>query len=136
MLKNSDEVGHNCHIITFDNEENINLAQLSEVEIELKNPDKVPGNVVCDIHKWMDAVILVRDEPYVAISAEDGTFTIANIPAGTWSFQFWHKKGGYLRDLEIEGHKVGRRGEIELTVQDGQTLDLGEMKIPVKELVK
>ncbi len=136
LLKNSDEVGHNCHIITFGNEENINLAQLSEVEVKFNNSDKVPGNVVCDIHKWMDAVILVRDEPYVGISGKDGTFEISNVPAGTWSFQFWHKKGGYLRDLKIEGYEPGRRGEIEITVTDGEVLDLGEMKISIDALNK
>lgn len=136
VLKNSDDVGHNCHIVTFGNEENVNLSQMTEVEVELKNSDKVPGNVVCDIHRWMDAVILVRDEPYAAISAEDGTFTIRNVPAGTWTFQFWHKKGGYLRDLQIEGHQPGRRGEIELTFEDGKTLDLGTMKIEAAKLLK
>jgi plastocyanin len=136
ILRNSDEVGHNCHIITFGNEENVNLAQLSEVEVVLKNADKVPGNVVCDIHKWMDAVILVRDEPCVAISAADGTFAVPDVPAGTWSFQFWHKKAGYLRDLKIEGHEPGRRGEIELTLAEGETIDLGVMELPVESLSK
>lgn len=136
VLKNSDEVGHNCHIITFGNEENVNLSQLSEVAVELKNPDKAPGNVVCDIHKWMDAVILVRDEPYAAISAADGTFSIRNVPPGTWSFQFWHKRGGYLRDLQIGGYEVGRRGEIEVTLEEGKTLDLGTMKISFDKLGK
>lgn len=136
ILRNSDEVGHNCHIITFGNEENVNLAQLSDVEVVLKNADKVPGNVVCDIHKWMDAVILVRDEPCVAISAADGTFTVPDIPAGIWSFQFWHKKAGYLRDMKIEGHEPGRRGEIELTVKEGETVNLGVLEIPVESLNK
>ncbi len=136
ILRNSDEVGHNCHIITFGNEENVNLAQLSDVEVFLKNADKVPGNVVCDIHKWMDAVILVRDEPCVAISAADGTFSVPDIPAGTWSFQFWHKKAGYLRDLKIEGHEPGRRGEIELTLGEAETIDLGVLELPAESLNK
>lgn len=136
ILRNSDEVGHNCHIITFGNEENVNLSAYSEVEVRLRNADKVPGNVVCDIHKWMDAVILVRDEPYAAVTAADGQFTIADVPAGTWKFQFWHKKGGYLRGLKIDGREPGRRGEIELELRDGETLDLGVLKIPVESLNK
>ncbi len=136
LLKNSDEVGHNCHFKSFNNEENINLAQLSEVAVTFKNAAKAPEPVECDIHRWMDAVILVRDEPYVAISAEDGTFSIVNVPAGSWSFQFWHTKTGYLRDLKIEGYEVGRRGEIEVTLEDGKTLDLSEMTIDISKLDK
>ena len=135
-LKNSDDVGHNCHIICFNNEENINLPPKGSVDITLKNAEKTPGNVVCDVHKWMDAVLLVRDEPYAAISKADGTFQIENIPAGTWKFQFWHKKTGYMRKLDVPGQKVGRRGEIEITIKKGETLDLGQMTLPVTAIKK
>lgn len=135
-LKNSDEVGHNCHIQTFGNEENVNLAANSSVDVVLKKAEKVPGPVVCDIHKWMDALILVRDDPYCVISAEDGSFRLENIPAGKWKFQFWHKKKGYLRDLEVNGQKTGRRGEVELAIGNGETLDLGTIQIPATEFSK
>lgn len=135
-LKNSDDVGHNCRIVCMNNEENINLSPNNSVEIKLKNTEKIPGNILCDMHKWMDAVVLVRDEPYVGISADDGKFQIENIPAGTWKFQFWHKKTGYMRDLAIPGHKVGRRGEIEVTIKKGETLDLGKLVFPTKKFKK
>lgn len=134
VLKNSDEAGHNCHIITFQNEKNVNLPPGGKVEIKLENADKAPGNVTCDIHAWMDGVILVRDEPYVAISEADGTFEIRNIPAGTWKFQFWHKKAGYLKDLEVAEYKVDRRGSIEVEIVDGETLDLGKLELPADSL--
>lgn len=133
-LKNSDEAGHNCHIITFKNEQNVNLPPGGTVPVKLKNADKAPGNVTCDIHAWMDGVILVRDEPYVAISAADGTFSIKNIPAGNWKFQFWHKKSGYLKKLEVPGYKVDRRGAIEIKIEDGKTLDLGKLNLPSSAL--
>lgn len=135
-MKNSDDVGHNCHIVTIRNEENINLAQHSSVDVKLKESDKTPGNVVCDIHKWMDAVILVRDEPYAAVSGEDGRLSIENIPAGKWTFQLWHKKAGYLADLPVPGGQSGRRGEFDVEIVGGVTLDLGEIVVPAKNLSK
>jgi plastocyanin len=128
-LKNSDDVGHNCHITLFNNEANVNIPIGEYVDVKLKQPEKVPGNVVCDIHKWMDAVLLVRDEPYVAITDSDGRFEMANIPAGTWKFQFWHRRAGYMKQLQVPGMKTGRRGEIEVTIKDGETLDLGQLMI-------
>ncbi len=128
-LKNSDDVGHNCHITLFNNEANVNIPINEHVDVKLKQSEKVPGNVVCDIHRWMDAVLLVRDEPYVAISDADGRFEIANIPAGTWTFQFWHRRAGYLKQLQVPGMDTGRRGDIEVTINDGETLDLGQLTI-------
>ena len=37
---------------------------------------------------------LPRDNPYVDISAADGTFCIAKLPVGRWEFQAWHEKAG------------------------------------------
>ena len=135
-LKNSDTVGHNCHITTFNNEHNVNLPAGEETDITLKNSHKIPGQVKCDVHKWMDGVILVRDNPYVAISGEDGTFEIKNIPEGEWEFQFWHKKAGYLRKLEAGDLKVGRRGEVEIEIAADQTLDMGTLEVPGESLSK
>ncbi len=128
-LKNSDAIGHNCHIVTFNNEENVNLVAGGSVEMVLKKADRVPGTVVCDIHKWMEGLVLVRDEPYAAITAADGTFQIDNLPAGNWKFQFWHKKVGFLREIKVGSGKTGRRGELELTIAPGETLDLGTITL-------
>ena len=135
-LKNSDTVGHNCHIITFTNEHNVNLPAGGEVDLTLENSHKTPGQVKCDIHKWMDGVILVRDNPYVAITDEDGNFEIENVPAGQWEFQFWHKKGAYLKKLEVEGYKVSRKGIIDVNIEADAALDLGKMEVPGDALNK
>jgi plastocyanin len=131
-LKNSDSVGHNCHITTLNNEHNITLSPNSSTELVLTESEKVPGNVTCDIHRWMDAVIMVRDNPYVAITDADGKFTIENVPAGNWKFQLWHKKVGYLRDLEVPDKEVGRRGEFEVEIPADGTLDLGQLNLPAE----
>lgn len=138
ILKNSDDVGHNCHITTFEHEYNPTIPPNKEIEIKLdESSDRIPGDVKCDIHKWMDAVILIRDNPYVAISDADGKFKIENIPPGNWKFQFWHKKIGYLKTIEVTGHKVdGKRGFIETKIEDGKTLDLGTLTLPAAAFSK
>ena len=138
ILKNSDNVGHNCHITTFEHEYNPTIPPNKQIEITLEGgSDRIPGDVKCDIHKWMDAVILIRDNPYVAISDADGKFKIENIPPGDWKFQFWHKKIGYLGMIEIEGHEVdGRRGYVETSITSGETLDLGTITLPAEAFNK
>ena len=130
-LKNSDKTGHNCHIILFNDEVNLNLPIDEHVDVKFDKTEKFPGQVKCDLHPWMKGVLLVRDEPYVAITDKDGNFEIKNVPAGEWNFQFWHEKAGYMRDLQVPEKKVGRRGEVELVFEDGKTMDLGELKFDV-----
>lgn len=129
-LKNSDSVGHNCNITTLNNAENVNLPANSSVELVLKESDKVPGEVKCNMHGWMDSVIFVRDNPYVAVTDAEGKFRIENVPAGDWKFQLWHKKVGYLSDLQVPDKKLGRRGDFEVTIPADETLNLGELKLP------
>lgn len=132
VLKNSDAVGHNCHITTFNNEHNPNIPANSQTEVTFDAEDSRPGNVTCDLHKWMDSVIFIRDNPYVAITDADGKFTIENLPEGEWDFQFWHKKVGYLKKLSIENYEVSKKGVVTAKISSAETTDLGDMKLPAK----
>jgi hypothetical protein len=42
-------------------------------------------------HPWMSAFVLVADNPYVAVTKNDGEFTIPNVPAGTYRLKMWHE---------------------------------------------
>ncbi len=45
--------------------------------------------VLCNIHMEMEAHILVLDAPYFATVAQDGTYHIADVPAGTYTLKIW-----------------------------------------------
>jgi carboxypeptidase family protein len=47
--------------------------------------------VKCNIHSWMHAWIGVVDNPYFAVSKDDGSFSIANLPPGTYTIAAWHE---------------------------------------------
>ena len=50
----------------------------------------------------MNGYVLSRDDPYVAVSAADGAFQIANVPAGVeLEFQLWHEKSGDLKNIAL-----------------------------------
>jgi hypothetical protein len=50
--------------------------------------------VVCDTHAWMLAYIHVFDHPYFAVTDENGTFSIAEIPPGNYVLKAWHEDAG------------------------------------------
>lgn len=46
--------------------------------------------VLCDIHPWAKAHILVFDHPYFAMTDKSGTFSIDDVPPGTYHVKAWH----------------------------------------------
>lgn len=44
----------------------------------------------CELHPWSRAYILVFDHPYFATTAAGGTFSIDDVPSGTYHVRAWH----------------------------------------------
>jgi hypothetical protein len=73
----------------------------------------------------MSAYVRVLAHPYFAVTDDDGKFTIANAPAGTWKIVIWQETKGW-----VKGDKNGTP----VTVHDGQTTELGAIPLtPDKE---
>jgi hypothetical protein len=131
VIKNSDPVGHNTNIniIGF----NQTIPSNANVQIPVQRATPLPMPVVCNIHPFMQGHVLAQEHPYMIASKEDGTFEIKNIPAGKHEFQFWHETG-YLSALKLASGKTDKQGRADLTIAAGQTLDLGDIKVPAKML--
>jgi hypothetical protein len=133
LVKNSDPVGHNTLVATESFNPIIEANGSLTHQFKLaRNPYPVP--VQCNIHPWMKAHLLIRDDPYATLSAADGAFEIKNIPAGTHEFVFWHERPALLGDLEAGKVKTDRRGRMKVAIPAGQIVDLGEIKIPAAAL--
>ncbi len=52
--------------------------------------------VRCDVHGWMQAYIGVVDHPYFAVSGSNGSFSVPNVPAGTYTMTAWHEEYGTM----------------------------------------
>lgn len=97
---NSAPVVHNFRITGDPGAKNLGLNQNMPAKTELTlqvNPQRLPLLVNCDFHKWMSAKVMVFDHPYFAITKEDGTYEIANVPTGApLSVHAWHEGVGYV----------------------------------------
>ncbi len=57
----------------------------------------------CDVHRWMTAWVGVVSHPYFAVSDVEGTFTIANVPAGKRTVTAWHEAfGAVTKAVEVK----------------------------------
>jgi len=82
----------------------------------------------CDIHKWMTSYVWAFDHPYAAVTKEDGTYEIKNVPAGSkLMFVAWHEPGTYYTTTGGTGTNKGT--EIgPLTDKEVKTIDLNIKK--------
>ncbi len=92
-ILNSDPVLHNIHGY-LGSATAFNLAMpLKNQKIARKLDKSGLVHVKCDVHGWMSAYIVVVDTPF-AVVGDDGTFTIQNVPAGSYTVTAWHEKLG------------------------------------------
>ena len=54
--------------------------------------------VYCQIHSHMSAVVRVFDHGWFTIPADNGTFSIDGVPAGSYTLVAWHERIGERRD--------------------------------------
>jgi plastocyanin len=54
------------------------------------------SRIFCNIHPGMAAYIIAVDTPYFAVSDRQGRFTIAEIPAGAYTYHAWRPGGETL----------------------------------------
>ena len=96
-IVNSDPTLHNIHATPKTNAE-FNTAQpiqgmktthtFTEKEADVVVPFK------CDVHGWMNASVGVLDHPYFTVSKPDGSFSIPNLPPGSYTLAAWHERLG------------------------------------------
>jgi len=106
-VRNNDGIIHNVHTQSIKNPP-VNLAQPGSVKEISLNPFKIPElvKVSCDVHGWMSAWLWVTEHPYVAVTSQDGTFQISDIPPGKYKLEFWHETLGKLsQEVEVKGDK-------------------------------
>ena len=75
-----------------------------------------PGivRVYCNVHAQMSGFVLVRDNPYFAQPAADGSFSIPNVPPGQYIVHAWHERAKeYSRDLRVPPNGLD---DLQLTV--------------------
>ncbi len=93
-ILNNDGILHNFHTYSIKNT-SVNKAQ-PKFKKKMKETFRAPETikVSCDLHRWMSAWLVVTDHPYYAITDENGSFKITDVPPGTYQLQYWHEKLG------------------------------------------
>jgi hypothetical protein len=70
----------------------------------------------------MAANMIVRDSPYFAVTKADGSFEIANVPAGVpLEFRVWQEKSKFIQEATVNGNaEKWNKGRVKMTLQPGE----------------
>jgi len=88
---NSDGLLHNLHAF-MRGETLFNIATpkfLKKKSIVFQKEG--PVLLLCDVHREMSAYIMVLQNPFFALTNEEGDFTIKDVPPGSYTVKAWHE---------------------------------------------
>jgi plastocyanin len=107
-VTNSDPVSHNIHPLAKINREwNKSQPPGSGPINEKFDKPEISIPVKCNIHPWMRGYIAVVDNPYHAVSGENGKFTIKDLPPGTYTLTAWQEGWGkQTQQVTITGNET------------------------------
>ena len=139
-ILNSDSVGHNAAMKPSKNPEyNPNIAGRGEAMyppegVSLRQ-EKSPFPVNCAAHPWMQSYMIFRENGYFAVTGEDGSFELPNLPAGVpVKVSVWHEatKGVPGGEVSVDNPEIGKswgkRGSFTVNLAaDSQT----ELKVAI-----
>jgi plastocyanin len=103
VFKNSDPILHTAHAYFNASQPQFNVG-LYPGRVSRK-PLVAPGEVkiVCEVHPWMSAYIVVTDHPYQAVTDLYGEYLITDVPAGVYRLKVWHESlGAEEKPVEVK----------------------------------
>jgi hypothetical protein len=101
----TDPILHTAHALFTSGQPQFNVG-LYPGKVSRK-PLVTPGvvKIICEVHPWMSAYIVVTDHPYYSVTDVYGEYLISDIPAGSYRLKVWHETLG----TEKTGRGEGRR---------------------------
>ena len=101
-VKSSDATLHNVHFAPQKNAAaNFSMTTAgASRRVSFGTPEIV--HVKCDVHPWMSSYVAVMDNPFFAVTSDDGSYELKGLPPGKYKLTAWHEQYGTLeRPIEV-----------------------------------
>ena len=129
LILNSDPVLHNTNIqagrgaIPF----NGSIPSNGQSRYQPGGQTDRPFPISCSVHPWMSAHMITRDNPYFAVTDDEGRFEIPFVPAGVkLRFRVWQEQAKFLQAVTVEGAATKwKQGRFDLTLTPDERREMG-----------
>ena len=100
-ISNSDPLSHNIHPLAKVNREwnKIQPPRTPPVAYAYENEEFI--SVKCNLHPWMQGYFVILRTPYFAVTGDDGSFVLPDLPPGRYTITAWHETLG-TKSQEVE----------------------------------
>jgi hypothetical protein len=108
-ITSGDPIPHSVHTRALHNRDyNESMSPLqSDISLSFPRPDVI--SVRCDLHGWMQAYVVVAENPYYAISENGGQFKLDGVPEGHYHLKVWSESlGTSEQEIVVEAGKPTR----------------------------
>lgn len=101
LLKNTDPLLHTAHAYFAGGQPQFNVGLYPGRTS--RKPLVTPGvvKILCEVHPWMSAYVIVTEHPYQAVTDAYGEYLIRDVPAGSYRLRAWHESLG-TEDKTVE----------------------------------
>lgn len=107
QIANDDQTSHNIHPLPKVNRE-WNKSQppgTPPIEEKYDKAEFIP--VKCNIHPWMHGNFAVMKNSHYAVTADGGSFSLANLPPGKYTITAWHESyGDQSQEVTVSGNET------------------------------
>lgn len=92
---NGDDVLHNVHGYYYNGADRTTAFNFGQPTKGQQTPQQLRkagmASVECDVHPWMNSWIWVSDNPWATVTKADGSYSLDNLPPGTYTVVLWHE---------------------------------------------
>jgi len=124
VIVNSDPVMHNTH--GFLGKQTVFNQAMPTKGMRIEKPVRKAGmmRIECDVHGWMLAWVYAAEHPYYAVTKKDGTFSIPDVPPGSYTLVAWQEAAEVAELPVTVKPKEATQQNIELKDVTEQNLEL------------
>ena len=103
------------------------------VVIRYRHEEHLPCPIRCSVQRGMRGYVLIRKDPYMAVTDQHGRFRVLKLPPGEHTFRFWHDRAGYLNHTAIGPYRTDKRGRLRITISE-EGVDVGDVELNAEQL--
>ena len=93
-IQNEDQTSHNVHPMPKINREWNKSQPPGAPPISEKYDQADIFQVKCNVHPWMRGTFAVMRNSHYAVTADNGGFSLPNLPPGKYTVTAWHESYG------------------------------------------